>query len=253
VAKAPKTPKAPRRRGRTKGEISVDDLGGRSDGGLLIRNPDGEPMFTVNARVASSMRFLMARVRFTQGTELPERLAITSAQVGEGVTYVSRALGSVVAYDTGRTVAIVDCNWSVPRAGVDARPGLADLVDHRASLDEIVIPTSNERLALVPPGVVPIARRAGLGSSDALEEALRTIGERYEHLLLDLPPVLASSEAISLAECADSYLLVVRQGSTPSARVDDAIDEMRGHESLGVVLNRYRTRIPKVVRRLIET
>lgn len=244
--------KAPRRK-RTKAELSIDDLGGRSDGGLLIRNTEGESMFSVSARVASAMRFLMARVRYTQGTEMPERLAVTSAQVGEGVTYITRALSSVVAYDTGRSVAIIDCNWATPRPDTEARPGLADLVEGKASVDDILIHTSNEQLALVPPGVVPVARRAGLVASDALEDGFREIAERYDHLMLDLPPVLMSSEAISLAECADNYLLVVRQGTTSSTRVDEAIEEMRGHESLGVVLNRYRTRIPKVIRRLIET
>jgi len=65
--------------------------------------------------------------------------------------------------------------------------------------------------------------------------------------------VLASSETISLTQLADEYVLVVRHGVTTDRQVQQALDELRGKEAMGVILNRYRSRIPVRLRRLIET
>ena len=72
-------------------------------------------------------------------------------------------------------------------------------------------------------------------------------------MLLDLPPVLASADAINLAQLADAFVLVVRQGATASAQVEAALEELRGMESLGVVLNRFDSKIPRRIRRLVGT
>ena len=152
---------------------------------------------------------------------LPTRLALTSALVGEGVTYVTRSLAAVIAYDTEPSVVIVDLNWRRPTPTSRRRHvplGLADAVEDGVPLDDIILPTSNPRLSLVPAGAVAVARRPALAGSTALATVLDELEERFDHLLLDLPPVLASSEAMNLSQLADSYVLVVRQGATSEAR-----------------------------------
>jgi hypothetical protein len=63
--------------------------------------------------------------------------------------------------------------------------------------------------------------------------------------------VLASSDAIRLAQLADAYALVVRHGVTTTRQVESALDELMGIPPLGVILNRYATRIPVFLRRLV--
>ena len=46
------------------------------------------------SRVAGSLRYFLARVQLHDAQGLPERLALTSALVGEGVTYVTRSLAA---------------------------------------------------------------------------------------------------------------------------------------------------------------
>ena len=57
------------------------------------------------ARVAASLRYFLARVQLHDAQGLPSRLALTSALVGEGVTYVTRSLAAVIAYDTEASVS----------------------------------------------------------------------------------------------------------------------------------------------------
>lgn len=234
-----------------------DEHGGFADGGLAILDPEGNRLHVTPARVANALRYFLARVEFhDQG--MPERLAVTSALAGEGVTFVTRSLGAVLAYDTLSSVAVVDFNWRRPPREGEAEgdpqpPGLADAVEGGASIDDIVRPTSNPRLALVPAGAVALARRPALSVSRELAVVLDELNERFDFLFFDLPPVLATTEAMNLTQVADAFTLVVRQGVTSESQVEAALDEMQGSIALGAILNRYDSRIPRRLRRLVGT
>jgi Mrp family chromosome partitioning ATPase len=231
-----------------------DELGGLMDGGIAILDVEGKRIHITPSKVAASLRYFLARVQLHDADGLPSRLAITSALVGEGVTYISRSLAAVLAYDTEVTVALVDLSWRRPAPGAEgAPPGLADVIERGTPLDDVIIVTSNPRLKLVPPGQVPVARRPALASGHDLADALEELDKRFDHLLLDLPPVLATSEAMNLSQFADAYALVVRQGVTSEAQVEAALEEMQGGEVLGVILNRFDSSIPKRIRRLVGT
>jgi Mrp family chromosome partitioning ATPase len=234
-------------------EISLDELGGRADGGLAILDSEGNRVHMTPPRVAAAMRYFVARVQLHDATGMPDRLAFTSAVLGEGVTYVLRSLAAVLSYDTQETIAVVDLNWRRPPAeGAEPLPpGLAGVVEDGRRIDDVIVPTSNPRLALVPAGAVPLARRPALSGSAELRDVVEQIAERYDHMLLDLPPVLMSSDTLQLSQLADAFVLVVRQGVTPEAQVESALEELRGADCLGVVLNRFDTKIPRRLRRLV--
>ena len=231
-----------------------DELGGFMDGGLAILDVEGNRVHVTPSKVAASLRYFLARVQLHDSDGLPTRLAVTSALVGEGVTYITRSLAAVLAYDTLASVVVVDLNWRRPKdePTEDGR-GLADTIEADVPLDEVIFPTSNPRLSLVPAGAVPLARRPALASGTALAEALDELEQRFDYMLLDLPPVLVTSEAMNLSQFADSYVLVVRQGATSEAQVEAALEEMQGGDVLGVILNRFDSSIPKRIRRLVGT
>ena len=111
--------------------------------------------------------------------------------------------------------------------------GLADAVENRVPVDDIIRTTTNPRLCLVDAGEAAVARRPALAGSKALVEVFEELEGRFDHLLLDLPPVLATSEAMNLSQLADSYALVVRQGATSEAQVEAALEEMQGASGAG--------------------
>jgi Mrp family chromosome partitioning ATPase len=233
----------------------LDELGGSADGGLAILDQENHLIHMTPTRVAAALRYFLARVQLHGTQGLPTRLALTSALVGEGVTYVARSLAAVVAYDTQASIAVVDLNWRRPPREDDGEipPALANAIEDGVPIDRVIVRTSNPRLSLVPAGAIPVARRPAVAASTALATVLDELESRFDHLLLDLPPVLVSSEAMNLSQLADAYVLVVQQGATAEAQVEAALEEMRGGESLGVILNRYDTRIPKRLRKLVGT
>ena len=238
----------------------LDELGGLADGGLAILDPEGTLIHMTPSRIAASLRYFLARVQLHDSQGIPARLALTSALAGEGVTYVTRSIAAAVAYDTEMSVAVVDFNWRRPKPAAsdgtgdgERQLGLADVIEDGVSIDDVILPTSNPRLALVPPGEAPIARRPALARSERLISVLDEMDSKFDLLLLDLPPVLATSEAMNLSQLADAYVLVVRQGATSESQVEAALEELQGGETLGVILNRFHSDIPRRLRRLVGT
>jgi Mrp family chromosome partitioning ATPase len=236
--------------------VSLDEFGGTADGGLAILDLNETRIHMTPARVAAALRYFVARVQLQDSKGLPGRLALTAALGGEGVTYVTRSLAAVIAYDTDASVGVVDFNWrrpTPPADGVERQLGLADAAEHGVAIDQVIQRTSNPRLSLIPAGEAPIARRPALAGSHALAAVLDDLDQRFDYLLMDLPPVLATSDAMNLTQLADAYVLVVRQGVTAESQVDAALAELEGGEALGVILNRFDSHIPKRLRRLVGT
>jgi Mrp family chromosome partitioning ATPase len=82
---------------------------------------------------------------------------------------------------------------------------------------------------------------AELVGSRRMREMIGTLGERFDLILFDSPPVLAVSDAGVLAAVVDGVLLVVGSGSVPRAALHRAKDAIQGVQGriVGMVLNRF--------------
>lgn len=75
-----------------------------------------------------------------------------------------------------------------------------------------------------------------------LLSAIQSVGQQYDIVLVDTPPVLMIADTLALSRLLDGLILVVSVG-TPQAQVDRLVSETQrlGVRPLGFVLNRYRT------------
>ena len=242
-----------KRRSRgTRGRPAIDlTTGVRSDGGLAIVEIGGQLLHTAPAGVTSSLRYLLTRLQLNESDEIPRRLAITSALHGEGVSYIVRSLAAVMAHDLERMVCVVDMNWWSGGRNDPTSLGMSDVVLRGHTADEVLAETVADNLWFMPAGTVELAGRPAVAKDPRLSSALDDLENRFDHLIFDLPPVLATSDAISLARFADAYTLVVRYGVTTRAQVTSALDELAGMPTIGLIVNRSQSSIPSVVRRLL--
>jgi Mrp family chromosome partitioning ATPase len=227
-----------------------------------VRSLDGSPSEAVDA-----VRYLIASLH-RDDQAMPARLGFTSALAGEGVTFISQTVAAVMAHDSRQRVCLVDLNWGPSESqngrrkgkrsrkrGREERPepvaGLADVLRRTATLREVMVETDDPSLTLVPAGAATPAEGQVFARSERLAQVLTVLERHTDHLILDLPPVLASSAAIPLARQAGSVALVVRQGVTTDAQVRAALDHLSPIPSAGIVLNRASSRIPRpILRRL---
>jgi Mrp family chromosome partitioning ATPase len=232
--------------------LALEQRGDVGDGSLVIQDLGGRALHYAAPEITAGLRHLMAKLQVQDKGGIPERLAVTSALTGEGVTFVARSLAAVLANDLDRRTCLVDLNWwSGTRAATGRRTGMAGVLTGESSLEEAIVRTANPRLALVPAGDASVSERPVLARTERLGEVLEELAGGFDHVLLDLPAVLKNGEALTLAAHSEKCILVVRHGVTSESYVQAALADLSDHAVLGIVMNRSSTAVPERILRLV--
>ena len=221
---------------------------------LVLPQKNGEPVHNYPGAVVDNLRYTITHIE--RNSPLPSRLAVVSALREEGVTYLTQALAATLAHDMPVSVCVVDLNWWWPSttmlAGQD-NPGLAGVFTGEATVEEIIVPTGWPNMALVPAGELPIERRPVIARSQVLLQIMEQLSKEFDHLILDVPAVRATTDAVPLASLGDACCLVIRQGVTNAEDVRLALDEIDHLPILGVILNQVMLKTPKAILKFIPT
>lgn len=220
---------------------------------LDLPDQDGNILQSYPPEVVDNLRQLIIRLGIKQ--PFPARLALTSALRGEGVSYQTFALAATMANDSNANVGIVDLNWWYPGllAGfIDQQSGLAAVLDGTQKLDQVIVPSRWPNLSFIPAGELKASARAKTARSQALAEIIESLSNRFNHLILDVPAVLASSDAPPLISLANGCCLVIRQGVTPIEDVRSALDTISHLKIYGVILNQVSLATPDILMRLFH-
>jgi Mrp family chromosome partitioning ATPase len=202
------------------------------------------------AEVIDAHRYLITRLMRDQAID--GQIALVAALRGEGVTYSSLAMATTLSNDFSKRVCYVDLNWWWPApalAGLlQQSAGMAAILQENATPDEVLVKTGSANLCLLPAGRLSPALRPVMAHSEGLKAALARLREQFDVLLLDIPAILATSDAMALAALGDSCLVVIKQGGSTRTSVRQALDEIAHLPVTGVLLNRVRVATPKWVR-----
>jgi protein-tyrosine kinase len=172
---------------------------------------------------------------------------ITSALPNEGKTFTSVNLAMSIARERDKTVLLVDAD--VSKAGISStlgfEPGLG-LSDYLSgssiTFDQIVIKTNVPKLAVISAGNKR-SDMTELLTSVHMRQFANELSGRYPDriILFDSPPLLATSEAKVLAECAGQIIMVVEAESTPTHAIQEALSCLDSSKVIGLVLNKSRS------------
>ena len=181
-----------------------------------------------------------------------QTLAVTSAREREGKSSIARALAIGMAQDHEGEVLLLECDLVNPSLGHDfgAELGLTEVLAGEAPLANALRPTRLPNLWLLAAGG-PHESPSRLLRSTAMTMLLGAVRERFAFIVLDLPAVSKSSDAAVLARLTDGVVLVVRAGATPQSAVQQAVQLLPGARVHGVVLNRWRSKVPSLVRSVL--
>lgn len=181
-------------------------------------------------------------------------LAVTSAVAGEGKTTTALGIATAYAQDFPlHRVVVVECD--IQRSalaedfGLSGATGFVEYLAEPVSGEDPCQSTLLENLHLLPAGK-PVDNASRFFRSSRLGEALASLASEHELVILDLPPILGSSDAQVVSAAADGAILVARTGMTPTDLVRRAIDVL-GESLRGVVLNGTSSSVPPLFRRLI--
>lgn len=227
-------------------EIDLDALAERGFVGL--KEPNSE-LATDFRRIKRPLLLAMQKAATLGTHNNPSNLVvITSALPAEGKTFVSINLAISIASEMDRHVLLVDgdpAKADICRTlGVEPTRGLTDvLADNGRHVDDAVLRTNFEDLAILPSGP-RLPNTDELFASELAKRVTRHLAESDPSrvVLIDGPPLLASTEAAALARLAGNVVVVVEADRTPQASVTEALALLEGCEGVSLVLNKVTRR-----------
>jgi len=166
--------------------------------------------------VAESFRSLRSAITYLASGKSTKKILVTSSVSGEGKTFTSLNLASVMALGSKKTV-VVGGDLRRPKLaayfGESDKIGLSTYLIGKAEADKIILKTDYENLWFVPSGVIP-PNPAELLQTPKLQEFLAYLESQFDVIIFDTPPMGLVSETIDLMRLFDINIYVVRQNYT---------------------------------------
>jgi exopolysaccharide transport family protein len=172
----------------------------------------------------------------------PKRILLTSPNPAEGKTTTVINIAIALA-QTGARVVIVDTDLRKPRIhkvfDKENGVGLSNFLSGRAELESLVKGTEIPNLFYIPSGPIP-PNPSELIGSNLFKSMMVSLEERFDHIVLDSPPVLGFADSIILSTFVDGIILVVSGGKTPRETLQRAKEVLQqvNAKILGVIINR---------------
>ena len=181
-----------------------------------------------------------------------KRLGVTSALRGEGRTSIALAMAGLQAREFGRRALLVDADFENPSLGTmlgfEGEPGLAEIATGELSVDS-ALHEVGEGVAFMAAGV-PNKRRSRMVRELLTTDLLEELAGLCEVAIVDLPPLLGSSEGPLLASQFENALLVVRAQVTPTARIEEAVGLLT--KKPFVLVNGVSSTVPDWLNRVVD-
>ena len=178
------------------------------------------------------------------------KIMISSRYASEGKSYVSMNLMRTVA-KLGRRVVLVDTDLRASgiqsdyrlRYSTEKHYGLSEYLSGLCSLNDVIYQTNIPGAYMIPAGH-EAPNPLQLLDTERMHQLVEWLGNQFDLVLLDTPPVGVLVDAVALAKFCDGALLVVGYRKGKQQEIGDAVKHIRqtGCKMLGAVLNGVKFR-----------
>lgn len=190
---------------------------------------------------AESYRALRTSLLLSSAEHAPRTMLITSSHPAEGKTTIV-ANTAISLAQTGARVLVLDADMRRPRCHkiltVKNDTGLSTYLSRDIQVDKVIIPHDIPNLFVMPAGPVP-PNPSELLSSIKLRILVSELQDRFDHIIIDSPPVIHVTDALIISPHVDGVVIVVKSNHTPREAVQRAKQALADVNAkiFGVVLN----------------
>lgn len=169
-----------------------------------------------NSAYSEALRTIRTGIALSSADHPQRTVVVTSSVPGEGKTTTALSLAAASAASGARTL-IIDCDMRQPslhkNLSVENEAGLAEFLSGQRDLEDLVQVEPKTGLYYVLAGKRPPSPTDLLGSL-RMRRLLQQLGDAFDLVVLDSPPVLAVSDALLLVRQTDTTIFVVRWEKT---------------------------------------
>jgi protein-tyrosine kinase len=193
-----------------------------------------------DSAVAEHYRRLRTKILQQQATKPFRSLIVVSPSPQEGKTVTVLNLGLTFAMLPSFRVLVVDGDLRRgnigERLGVENHPGLTDLIEGSAKLEDVVLKCDDTPMHFMVRGNSKVPP-AELLHSQRLGTQFRRMSDQFDLVLVDSAPVNVVTDTQLLAGSCDALLLVARAFCTTRKAMEQAVQDLSPFRIIGTVLN----------------
>ncbi len=174
------------------------------------------------------------------------KIGVVSPSKLDGKTTVAINLAMSIANGLNDKITLLDLDLLNPSIakylGYESDSGVEHFFLDNLPLDDILITPGVDGLAIAPALSAMKDSSEFLATSlgqNILEQASRVFDDNL--VLVDLPPLLVSDDAISVIPHLDAIIIVIREGHTKRRDIEKSLELVQGRNIAGVVLNDTRS------------
>ncbi len=200
--------------------------------GKDIGNVERHYLDNTRSVFSESINHIRTGVMYSDVDNPPQVVVITSSVQSEGKTTLASNLA--LSYAQMGPTLLIDADLRRPRikniveTSVDA--GLVDYVAGVVQFDDCVHQDSKEDNLFILKAGTPPPNPLELLASDRFKLILKALRKRFNHIIIDAPPVLPASDAVVLGQECDSLLMAIQSDKTTHHMARDAIKRLNASQ-----------------------
>ncbi len=199
--------------------------------------------------ISEVFRTLRTNIQFMNINKKLKVLLVTSANAGEGKSWVTSNLATTFA-QAKKNVLIVDADMRKGRQfeifELAKRPGLSDLLANidedslkKDYIEKFIQKTEVENLSVMPAGSIPPNPSELLDSVQMLE-LIKTLKDMYDMVVVDGTPCELVTDSVILSRMCDSTIVVAEYNKTTKQSLEKTVKNIQNVNGkiAGIVLNK---------------
>lgn len=187
-------------------------------------------------------------------------IMLTSCNEGDGVSTTAHNLATALASGYMTKVLLVDLNPNMRNANTSksgASNDILSLIENVKSLPKQQDDHLPNTLSATPGEIFVVASKPGLVcssnlvQSESFKNLIDLFKAQFDYVILDAPPVSASSGCLALGAQVDGVVLVLRSEHTRQGVAKNAREQLEdaGAKMLGAIINMKKYYIPAFIYR----
>lgn len=208
----------------------------------VIGQPVADAILDKKSSAYEAYFSLMTNLSFLTTHGAPRSIMLTSSQPKEGKSNSSLCLATVLA-GVGKSVVLVDADVRNPSQNhyldVPNETGLSHYLAGDDDLDGMIRELPKYGFSIITAGKVP-PNAAELLGSERLDTLVAELLTRYDHVLIDSPPLLGLADAPLIARRVEGVLFTIEANSTRRRVITMALMRLRmsGAKLFGAIVTK---------------
>ena len=146
-----------------------------------------------------------------------------------GKSFVSVNLAAVLT-SNDKKVLLIDADMRRGHLheylGLQRENGLSEFISGDIPIGQVLHQTTVRNLTLIPTGILP-PNPAELLLHKRFINCLSALIPRYDHIIIDSPPILAVTDATIIGQMVGGTLMVLKAGQHPMREIEQAVKRLK--------------------------